>query len=137
MATKQGGSSKLTGGGGTPVKTTQYFTGKPAEKIGVGGAAQFGASIGTHVSGGLGGGGRETGYRGDPWRMGAMPNRELGNECAVRTVAGPGGSRTISPTGGQGQHGPVEGRVKPQGADILREFGSESPTSAERMRRGK
>jgi hypothetical protein len=135
MAMKQTGSSKLTGGGGAPVKVTQYFTGKPAEKIGVGGAGQIGASIGTHVSGGLGGGGRETNYKGDPVRMGPLPKKELGNECAVRTVAGPGGSRTISATGGQGQHGPVEGKVKPQGRDILREYGAESPTSAARMKR--
>jgi hypothetical protein len=65
----------------------------------------------------------------------SMPNKELGNECAVRTVAGPGGSRTVSPTGGQGQHGPVEGRVKPEGRDILSEYGKESSTAAGRMKR--
>jgi hypothetical protein len=137
MAMKQGGSSKLTGGGGAPVKTRTYFTGQPSQKISPGGVAQFGSAVGDHVAGGLSGGGRSTGYRGDQVKMGPLPNRELGNECAVRTVAGPGGSREVSRTGTQGQHGPVEGRVKPEGRDILSQYGAESPTSAERMRRGK
>ena len=45
----------------------------------------------------------------------ALPNKELGNECAVNTQCGPGGSRTVMPAGGQGQHGPVAGTVRPPG----------------------
>src|SRR6516164_2816184 len=84
------------GGGGinsrATAKLTTYHQGYPSERINPGGVAQYGSAVGSHVSGGLGGGGKETNYRGDPVRMGPMLNRELGNECAVRTVAGPGGS---------------------------------------------
>ena len=31
----------------------------------------------------------------------ALPNKELGNERAVNTQCGPGGSRTVMPAGGQ------------------------------------
>jgi hypothetical protein len=123
------------GGGGigsrATAKVTQYFTGKPSERIGVGGVAQFGSAVGDHVAG-LDGGSRATGYRGDPVRVGAMPNRELGNECAVRTVAGPGGSRSVSRTGSQQQWGPVEGKVKPEGRDILSSYGPDYHSGTKR-----
>jgi hypothetical protein len=126
------------GGGGinsrATAKLTTYHAGYPSQRINPGGVAQYGSAVGNHVAG-LDGGSKSTGYRGDQVRMGAMPNRELGNECAVRTVAGPGGSRSVMPTGGQGQHGPVAGKVKPQGADILRDYGAESPTALQRMKR--
>ena len=53
-------------------------------------------------------------------KMGSLPKGgpggvELGNECAVATVCKPGGSRQVMPAGGQGQHGPVAGTVRPPG----------------------
>jgi hypothetical protein len=127
------------GGGGinsrATAKVTVYHQGYPSQKISPGGASQFGSSVGNHVAG-LDNGSKTTGYRGDPVRMGAMPNHRLGNEVALNVGGGgPGTGRVISPTGGQGQHGPVAGKVKPEGRDILREYGPESPTSAARMKR--
>jgi hypothetical protein len=107
---------------------TQYFTGKPSERLGPGGVAQYGSSIGDHIGGGLSGGGYSSGYRGDQVRMGAMPKHILGNEKALDVGGGgPGTGRTVASTGSQGQHGPVEGKVKPQGRDILSDYGNESP----------
>jgi hypothetical protein len=48
---------------------------------------------------------------------------ELGNARAAATKCGPGGSRDIYRSGYQSQHGPVAGTAKPQGADILSQYG--------------
>jgi hypothetical protein len=56
----------------------------------------------------------------------APPSVALGNSVAASTVCGPGGSRSVMPSGGQGQHGPVAGKPAPQGRDILGSFGPES-----------
>lgn len=122
------GSNRLTGGGGAAVKTTRYFTGQPSQRVNPGGADQLGQSMGNHSTSS----GRTLRNPATPLHGGAMRSPKLGNECAVRTVAGPGGSRTINATGGQGQHGPVAGSPKPSGRDILGEYGPESPNVAGR-----
>jgi hypothetical protein len=101
------------GGAGSKslAKTTQYFTGQPGMKVNPGGVSQFGGAVGNHSSDPP----RTSGYRGDPVKMGSLPNRELGNECAVNTVCGPGGSRTVMKSGTNAQHGPVAGSPKPVG----------------------
>jgi hypothetical protein len=52
---------------------------------------------------------------------------DLGNKVAARTVCGPGGSREVSKSGSQQQWGPVAGTPKPQGREILREYGPDVP----------
>jgi len=51
----------------------------------------------------------------EPMTTRGNPSVKLGNEVAAATVCGPGGSRTIYGTAGQGQHGPVAGTVRPPG----------------------
>jgi hypothetical protein len=95
--------------------------GQPAQKINPSGVSQFGEAVGNKPMNRP-----RTDYRGDPVRMGAMDGMgsvPLGNAVATQTVAGPGGSRTVNRTGGQGQHGPVAGSPKPAGRDILSDFG--------------
>jgi hypothetical protein len=107
-----------------------FFTGKPSEKISPGGVSQYGGAVGSHVTDR-----GDTGYRGDPVRVGTKPSVALGNQTALEAAQGAGAGRAVSRTGTQGQHGPVAGQPKPQGADILHQYGAESPTAIERMKR--
>jgi hypothetical protein len=51
----------------------------------------------------------------------------LGNEVALNVGGGgPGKGREVMRSGAQAQHGPVAGTSKPQGREILREFGPDS-----------
>jgi hypothetical protein len=71
----------------------------------------------------------------DPLYGGRGPagsGQRLGNEVAATTVCGPGGSRQVLRSSTQGTHGPVAGTPKPQGREILGEFGRESPSVAGR-----
>jgi hypothetical protein len=48
----------------------------------------------------------------------------FGNEIAARTVCGPGGSREVLRSGGQGTHGATNrGSPQPQQGDILNQYG--------------
>ena len=62
-------------------RVTTYMTGHPGMKTNPGGVAQFGEAQGNRAMD------RQTNYRGDPVKMGSLPNGgpggvELGNECA-------------------------------------------------------
>ena len=50
---------------------------------------------------------------------------KYGNELALNSKSAPGQGRTIHGCGSQGTYGPVTGQPRPQGADILSEFGPE------------
>jgi hypothetical protein len=78
--------------------------------------AQLGQHTGDHTTNRPG----SSGYRGEPLHN----NRNFqpvpfGNEVAARTVCGPGGSREVLRSGGQGTHGSVAGERSPRGRDIL------------------
>lgn len=110
--------NRMTGGGagGGPgsrslAKVTTYMTGRPSERTSPRGVSQYGSSIGNHATDS----GKMLTKGVEPVVTGALPNHELGNECAVNTKCGPGGSRTVMPAGGQAQHGPVAGTVRPPG----------------------
>jgi hypothetical protein len=118
------------GGGGigsrATTKTTIYNAGYPAERINPRGVSQIGSNIGNHsterskiLTGGV------EPVRGRDLVRPGQP--KLGNELAVSSVCGPGGSREVMRSGSQGQTGPAAGSPKPQGADILSEYGSDSP----------
>jgi hypothetical protein len=142
MPVKKQSHSASGGAGGGGIRSrataplTVYHAGYPSQKIGPGGVAQYGSSIGDHVAG-LDGGSKSTGYRGDPVVVGTRPSVALGNEVALNVGGGgPGTGRTVTgKSGTNAQYGPPEGKPKPQGRDILREYGSESPTSAARGKR--
>jgi hypothetical protein len=118
------------GGGGigsrATTKVTVYNAGYPAERINPRGVSQIGESIGNHstergkkLTGGV------EAVRGGA--LGALGSVPLGNQVSVSTQCGPGGSRNVYGSGSQGQTGPVAGSPKPQGADILSEYGPDSP----------
>jgi hypothetical protein len=101
-------------------------TGTPSRGVSPAGVSQIGSSMGNHVT--------EVGRKMNP--RGAVTSSyggkapvnagaELGNANALRGV-GVGGGRTIHGTGSQSRHGPVAGQPKPQGRDILSEFGPDS-----------
>jgi len=93
-------------------KTTIYNSGRPSQRVNPGGADQLGQSMGNHTMGS----GRTLANPATPMYGAAMPNKELGNSCAVGTVAKPGGSRTLyGQSGTNQQYGPVEGTVRPPG----------------------
>jgi hypothetical protein len=113
--------NRMTGGGagGGPgskslARVNQYFTGQPSTRVSPKGVSQLGSSMGNHATGSS----RVLPNPGTPLKAGAFGgpgSTELGNSCAVGTVCKPGGSRTIHPTAGQAQHGPVAGTVRPPG----------------------
>jgi hypothetical protein len=96
-------------------------TGTPRQHVHPGGVAQIGQHVGNHATHK----GR-TDYRGEKLYAGAGYPSRLGNEVAANTVCGPGGSRTVMKTGSQTIHGPVAGQPRPQGRDILSDFGPDS-----------
>jgi hypothetical protein len=89
--------------------------GQRAEEIRHQGVAQIGSSLGdkaTDHSGRL----RNSveAVRGSPRPTGSPGSFDLGNEVAARTVCKPGGSREVSKSGSQGQHGSVNpGQPRP------------------------
>jgi hypothetical protein len=115
--------NRMTGGGagGGPGSRamhapTTYFTGHPGTKVSPKGVSQFGGSYGDHATAS----GKVLRGAIEPVKMGSMPNGgpggvPLGVEVAQSTVCGPGGSRTVMRSGGQAQHGPVAGTVRPPG----------------------
>jgi hypothetical protein len=113
MATNKLSKGGAGGGPGSrsAARVNTYFTGQSARAQNPGGVAQIGQSQGNHstdsakiLRGGV-----------EPVRGAALTNHELGNECAVNTVCGPGGSRTVAKAGTNAQHGPVAGTVRPPG----------------------
>ena len=132
MAKRSNALSGSGGRGGGPgsrsfSNVTTYFGGRPSDRVSPGGVSQVGENIGNHATDGGGKtlrGGVEPMMSGKLMRPGQP---EMGNTLAAATVCGVGGSRTIIPTGGQGQHGPVAGKPAPQGRPILEEFGPNIP----------
>jgi len=99
-----------SGGGGygsrqhveTPVKT-----GTGGKSVRPAGVAQIGVSWGSHRTN-LGGG--DTQYRGEKLHNDrTFQQTKFGNEIAANTQCGPGGSREVMRSGGQGTHGDVAG----------------------------
>jgi len=58
-----------------------------------------------------------------------------GNDVAASTVCGVGGSRTIYPRGGQGQHGPANPGSSPSPRDTLAEYGPEVSSPGSTLKR--
>jgi hypothetical protein len=113
--------NRMTGGGagGGPgskslSKVNTYFTGAPARRVNPGGADQLGQQMGNHTTGSS----RVLPNPATPLKVGAFGgpgSTELGNSCAVNTVCGPGGSRSVSKAGTNSQYGEVAGTVRPPG----------------------
>jgi hypothetical protein len=70
-----------------------------------------------------------------PVNAGTMPQVKMGNAVAASTKAGPGGSRQVLRSGGQGLHGPVHGPAPVQGRDILGAFGPETSNRGSLVRK--
>jgi hypothetical protein len=137
MAKRSNALSGSGGRGGGPgsrslSNVTTYFGGRPSDRVSPGGVSQMGSAMGNKATDS---GGRPLPNPASPLYKGNLvrPGQpEMGNTLAAATVCGPGGSRTIDRTGGQGQHGPVAGSTKPAGKDILNSFGPDSPIVSER-----
>jgi hypothetical protein len=120
-------SGHRPGGGIASNKVVQkpVRTGQPARQCHQGGVSQFGESVGSHTTHE-----RDSDYRGDkvrgayrpPGTPGSVP---LGNEIATNVGGGgPGKGRTLyGQSGTNQQYGAAAGNPKPQGREILREFG--------------
>jgi hypothetical protein len=108
------------GGGGinsrATAKVTVYHAGYPASRVAPGGVDQLGQAMGNKATDS---GGRPLPNPATPMISGTLmrPGQpEMGNTLAVATVCGVGGSRTIVPTGGQAQHGPVARHTQTPGS---------------------
>ena len=104
---------KLSGGGITSNKLVHpsIRTGSPSKGSVPGAADQLGQA---------------TAFRKEQVGAGrGYDGAKYGNELALNSKSAPGQGRTIHPCGSQGTHGPVAGAPRPQGADILSEFGKE------------
>jgi hypothetical protein len=121
------GSGGPGGGAGSRSlgKATTYFGGQPSTRINERGVSQIGQSMGNHATDST----RILNKAVEPVRvgpMGGMGSERLGNEVAATTQCGPGGSRSVMPSGGQAQHGPVAGKPAAQSREILNDFGPDS-----------
>jgi hypothetical protein len=127
MATNRSGHVAAGGPKSRNVKHTTAPKVEPrARGINPSGVAQLGALVGDHVTGR---GGRSVGYRGEELVRGKGYATPVGVSDPVKAV-GVGGGRTLhGQAGQQSQHGPVAGKVQPQGRDILSSFGPESKRS--------
>jgi hypothetical protein len=110
-------------GGGIKSRTVVHKpvrTGAAREHIQKAAVAQIGQRQGDHVTNRAG----STGYRGESLIGPKSPISEpMGNEIAVATKCGPGGSREVMRTGSQGVHGsPNPGNPTPAG-EIFPGFG--------------
>ncbi len=118
--------TKRSSGGGGPgsrVVTQQPVrTGQPAREINPRGVSQIGSQMGNKATNS----GKILKGAVEPVRGQRMPSVPLGNETALSKT------RAVYGTGTQGQHGPVAGKVAPQGRDILSAFGPDSASVKER-----
>jgi hypothetical protein len=115
------GGNQPGGGYGSRVVTERPVrTGSGSRGTSPGGVGQIGNIQGDHITRG-----GSSGYRGDPLHSGrSFQPVAFGNEIAARTVCGPGGSREVLRSGGQGTHGATNrGSPRPQRGDILSQFG--------------
>jgi hypothetical protein len=96
--------------------------GGPATGVRPGAVSQWGSAIGNKATDA----GKLT-YRGEKYATATPISVPLGNEVALNVKGGgPGAGREVTRSGSQGVHGPVAGTSKPQGREILREFGPDS-----------
>jgi hypothetical protein len=93
------------------VTSSRYHLGQGARKILPAATAELGQRQGNHISGDSSGGGAYStswgGARLDAgvFPMGSVGADKFGNQVAVETKCGPGGSRTVYKAGFQSQHG--------------------------------
>jgi hypothetical protein len=128
MAMKRSGHQP--GGGYHSNKRVEkpVIVGRRAEAINERGVSQIGQSIGNKVTDRAGTLSRAVEpVRGAVRPEGSPGGVKLGNVLAASAVCGPGGSREVSKSGTQQQWGGVAGSPKPQGREILREFGPDVP----------
>jgi hypothetical protein len=108
--------SKIKSGGGltsNKLVTPSVRTGAPNRDVNPAYAAQLGRSLDPKV------------IARTPENTKAMPAPRYGNAVALNSKSAPGQGRTIMRSGSQSQHGEVAGSPRPQGRDILSEFGPE------------
>jgi hypothetical protein len=143
MAMKRNQLSGSGGKGGGPgsraltPRVTTYFGGRPSSRVNPGEADQLGQQMSNHVTGDMGGRSTKLPNPATPMIGGSMPGvgaTKLGNEVALNVGKGGVGTGRVNygQSGVQGQHGPVAGSTKPQGREILRDFGPDSPIVSER-----
>jgi hypothetical protein len=101
-------SGKGSGGGLGMNKNASpnYKVGAGSRAVNVDWVGQTGTSLGNKV---MGRGEPLRGIRAQPFTSPSFHGPGQGNEIAAATKCGPGGSRTILRTGGQGVQGPVAG----------------------------
>jgi hypothetical protein len=98
-----------------------YNTGRGSKAVNPGAVGQLGSRQGNHVMED-----GKTSYTGEKWAGGpSFQKTPFGNEVAVNTKCGPGGSRTVyGKSGMQGTHGAVNpGNAPSKSHDILSDFG--------------
>jgi hypothetical protein len=89
-------------------------TGRDARGMSPGRTGQYGSALGNHAEHGrTKGDAREAPFTAAPHNAG----QRQGNEVAASTVCGVGGSRTVSKSGSQMQHGPSVGTTRAPMAD--------------------
>jgi hypothetical protein len=120
---RRSGTGSGGGYGSRNVVDKPVRTGAGAKAAHVGGVSQLGNKVGDHITNKSG-----TGYRGDPLFAGPGYNPvKYGNELATNVGrGGPGKGREVMACGSQGQHGQVAGTPRPQGRDILSQFGPDT-----------
>jgi hypothetical protein len=108
MASKAGGGINSRN-----VKSVSVRTGSAARAQSPRGVSQIGQNLGNHSTDNSG---KKLTKSVEPVRGAAISSVKLGNEVAASTVCGPGGSRTVMRSGGQGMHGaPAQGNPPPAG----------------------
>jgi hypothetical protein len=100
---RQGASRQSGSGGGARVVERDAHKAEPRSyAMSPEGVSQYGTAMGNHVTGG---GGRTTQGGVKSMYAGAGLNNVGPTPCGE----GPGAGRSVQPSGGQGQHGPVAG----------------------------
>jgi hypothetical protein len=117
-------SSGKGSGGGIGVNKQREIRAPKAEPraraINPGGVGQLGNKQGSHATDRR----HETPYRGEELVRGKGYNVPVGPSDNVKAV-GVGGGRDVHRSGSQATYGPVSGKAKPEGKDILNEFGGD------------
>jgi hypothetical protein len=124
MAKGNAGTRRAGGGIGSRVNVSPGVRrGAPATGVRPAAVSQFGSSIGNKAT--------DAGklpYRGEKYATATPISAPLGNAKALDVGKGGVGTgrKLYGQSGTQGCHGPVAGQPKPQGREILREFGPDS-----------
>jgi hypothetical protein len=115
-------ANRLSGGGITMNKNVKgNVRAGPAStnKVSPAGVSQLGYATGDKLKGE----GSHTGINtAQKVFQGTAPQVRSGNDVAASTVAGPGGSRTVLRSGGQGVHGPVIPDNRPPARNVWNEY---------------